>query len=113
MNESLYQRLIWETKATDKMIHPFEAKKGQCQICLQNAFRKCCEEHPEWFTLKTKAVRSNKQVEVEKYLRAVPETDCIVIDLPGCGCCQDEEEIGICVSHALVFVKRCEQKGHP
>lgn len=118
MDNWTLEDMAWgDVKHTDPVDHPFEIKEERCNLCLQEEFRKCAKEHPDWFTPKTKVVRADKRERMRDYLEEkVPQQPCMVFEYECCyGYYGDETErvvIGICAGHLAIYMDEIFKKTH-
>ena len=110
--DSLLHNLIWERKAEEPVLPLGEILTTTCCICLQEAFRQCFTEHPEWFTPKTHRVAGPYRDHVATYVYNKAEArTCLVVttsisyDDSG----DDSRQSGICLKHLKEVVERMEK----
>lgn len=115
-NNFLLESMAWgDVKHTDPIEHPVEIRNERCNLCLQECFRKCVQEHPDWFTPKTKVTRADKRDKVREYLKDnAKRQSCMVFEYTEyIGYDGDTEETfmrAICAGHLAVYMDEIFKK---
>lgn len=68
-------------KATDPIIPFGSVEICCCEVCLQETFRTCCVEHPEWLTPKSNKIAAKHIEDIGRYINEnTPMVPCLVVE---------------------------------
>ncbi len=100
-----------EAKATDPIISFGSVELCRCDMCLQETFRKCCVEHPEWLTPKSKKVATKHLKNVTTYIvKNTPLMLCLVTEYWDGDKCFDFVKTGVCQKHLQQILEQMNDK---